>query len=60
VAFLMPPCVRGPSRGFIEDSLARMASQQLELQDEYVSLLRRASALRGEAGQNTEVLDSPN
>jgi hypothetical protein len=36
---------------------ARIARQQLELQDEYVSLLRRASALRGEAGQNTEVLD---
>jgi hypothetical protein len=36
---------------------ARIARQQLEVQDEYVSLLRRAIALRAEAGQTTDVLD---
>ncbi len=37
--------------------VSRIARQQLEIQDEYVALLRRAAALRAEAGQSTEVLE---
>jgi hypothetical protein len=36
---------------------ARIARIQIERQDEYVALLRRAAALRTEAGQTTEVVD---
>jgi hypothetical protein len=36
---------------------ARISRQQLERQDEYVSLLRRAAALRIESGDTTDVLD---
>ncbi len=36
---------------------ARIARQQLEVQDEYIALLRRAAALKTEAGQTTEVID---
>jgi Protein of unknown function (DUF3800) len=36
---------------------ARIAKIQLERQDEYVALLRRAAALRSEAGQSIDVLD---
>jgi hypothetical protein len=35
----------------------RVARQQLEVQDEYIALLRRAAALKTEAGQTAEVLD---
>ncbi len=36
---------------------ARIARVQLERQDEYVALLRRAAALRAEAGQSNDVID---
>jgi hypothetical protein len=47
-----------PQAADLEQSrVARIARIQLERQDEYVALLRRAAALRAEAGQSNEVLD---